>query len=150
MQSDDRNYRSLVSLTTVFVLVLLFVCGCENKVEEMSEYPYYIETLTKRWEVARDSFATNEPNLSFPRVLIRDLEGAIDAMDRTYQGPNREQAISELRSMYQVLRTEFNSQLTMESVETKLLPGHEADEVKASIEKAYARYHQDFLPLVEQ
>jgi hypothetical protein len=142
--------RGSATVHLVWLGLLLSLCaGCEDKIEEMSEYPYYVETLTRRWEVARESFASDDPDLNLPRVLLRDLEGTIDAMERGYNGPNREEAIADLKSIYTDLRTEFLSQVELQREHIVLRPGHEASEVGASIEKAYRRY-QDFLPLVEQ
>ena len=116
------------------------LAGCRSKAHQMSRYPYFIEMLDRRWGIARDSFRTANPTVGYVAVLLKDLTGAIEAMQATYHGPNKEQGIAQLQEITRQFREDLSTQVEMRYGSVVLLPGVKAEEVGKTIEKAYQAY----------
>ena len=130
-------------------LVLASLCGCRDKAKQMSRYPYYLTTLDERWEVARESFRSAEPNVGLSVVLLKDIEGAIVTMKKGYNAPNRDAAIAKIEALWRDLRAEFNRHIDLASVNLRLRPGHTAKDVGAAIDEFYPQYRA-FAEMVKQ
>ncbi|OPX23647.1 MAG: hypothetical protein B1H04_03480 [Planctomycetales bacterium 4484_123] len=126
--------------TIMVVLLLAGLCGCKGKAKEMSDYPYYLSVLEERWETAVQDARSGRPNVGISIVLLKDMEGAILTMKRSYKGPNREAAIAKLEQLARELRAEFNKEINLATVDLKLRPGYTEKDVGATIEKFYPRY----------
>ena len=81
----------------VACLVLASPPGCKDRGKRMRQYPYFINTLDRRWKIVRESFQSSEPNIGFAPVLLKDLTGALEAMDDNYKAGNRDEAIRWLK-----------------------------------------------------
>ena len=68
-------------------LLLAGLAGCKGKADRMSEHPYFLETLDRRWKIVRKSFQSNKPEISYSPILLKDLSGALESMKRTYAKP---------------------------------------------------------------
>jgi len=140
---------SRICLAGIAVAALgVTLIGCENEAETMSRYPYFIKLLNERWGIIRESFASDSPNLNFAPVLLKDVSGTLGAMQRTYTGPNRDEAVKKLTELNKQLHTELSAQLVMRGGPVTLQPGATVEGVKASIDKAWKTY-TEFQKLVE-
>ena len=75
-------------------LLLAGLPGCEDKAGEISEHPYFLRMLDNRWEIIRKSFKSDKPEIGYSPIILKDLSGAVEAMERTYTKPNRDEAIA--------------------------------------------------------
>ncbi|MHC4716477.1 MAG: hypothetical protein ACYS5V_05865 [Planctomycetota bacterium] len=129
-------------------LPVLVLAGCKSKAETMSRYPYFVKKLNSRWEFIRKSFASESPDVGFCSILLRDMQGVVGAMERSYNGPNRDAGIAGLKAVYQTLYAELHAQVDMTTPNPRLRRGASIEGVGKSIEKAYTGY-QEFLQLVK-
>lgn len=133
--------RNCLAVMTIAVLCAIPV-GCSKEADTMSRYPFFIETLNERWVIIRASFASDQPNISLPAVLLTDLAGTVEAMEGTYSGPNRDAAIAKLKEVYAELYTDLDAQLVLGRGNVTLKPGATVKGVGESIEKGYKGYTQ--------
>ncbi|KKL89778.1 hypothetical protein LCGC14_1911300 [marine sediment metagenome] len=131
-----------VRLFTIAALLAVAAApGCKDEAKAMSRYPYYITTLDRRWEVARESFRSAKGgNVGLSIVLLKDVKGVILTMKSGYDEPNRDAAIASLEKLARSLRAELAKQIHLNTVDLKLRPGHTAEDVGKTIEKAYLEY----------
>ena len=123
--------------------------GCKDEAKEMSKYPYFIETLDRRWGIARKALQSEPPGLNICFVLVQDLEGFVGSMEYSYQAPNRDEAIARLKAITQAFKADMDKTVDMRSEQVKLLPGVSAKAVGDAIEKAYQEYLK-FKPMVAE
>ena len=128
-------------------LLLAALPGCKGKAEKMSEHPYFLKMLDKRWGIVRKSFQSDNPNISYAPVLLKDLSGAVDAMKRTYTEPNRDQAIAKLKELHRKFKAELRSKLEMRA-DVRLKPGATVAQVGEIMERGYQEY-LEFKKLLE-
>jgi hypothetical protein len=124
------------------------LAGCSDEADKMSRYPYFIEMLNDRWEIIRKSFASPQPNIDYAPVLLKDLSGALESMEKTYSGPNRDAAVAKLKEVYSQLYTELHAQLLMRGGPVTLKPGATVKGVGESLDKGYRKY-TEFQALVK-
>ncbi len=140
-----------VCLTVLIVCSpVLMLAGCEDKAKTLSEYPYFVETLNRRWVVIHKAFASETPKagVGFCPILLRDMKGTYEAMDRTYNGPNRDAGLEKLLEVYKTAYTELHAQVVMMGGTPSLKPGATVEGVRKSIDKAYVGY-QEFQQMVK-
>ncbi len=140
-----------VCLTVLIVCSpVLMLAGCENKAKTMSRYPYFVELLNGRWVVIRKAFASETPKagVGFCPILLKDMKGTCLAMERSYNGPNREAGIEKISKVYKTLYTELHAQVSMLGGTPSLKPGATVEGVRKSIDKAYVGY-QEFQQMVK-
>ena len=130
-------------------LLVAALPGCKGKAEKMSEYSYFLKMLNNRWEIARKSFQSDKPKIGYAPVLLKDLSGAVDAMERTYTEPNSDQAIAKLKELNRKFKADMNAMVSTRSGKAELMPGATVKGVGEAIEKAYQEY-QEFRKLVEE
>ena len=136
----NLRHMNLRHNTVALMLALAALPGCKSKVKRMSDYPYYLAVLDERWETALQDARSGKPNVGISIVLLKDLQGAILTMKRSYKGPNRDAAIAKLEQLARDLRAEFNKEINLASVNLELRPGYTEKDVGATIEKFYPRY----------
>ena len=140
-----------VCLTVLIVCSpVLMLAGCEDKAKTLSEYPYFVEKLNGRWVVIRKAFASETPKagVGFCSILLRDIKGTRQAMERSYNGPNRKAGVEKISAVYKTLYTELHSQVSMLGGPPTLKRGATVEGVRKSIEKAYVGY-QEFQQMVK-
>jgi len=93
--------------------VLAGPAGCKNKAAEMSRYPYFLTTLNERWEIARASLGSDKPDISYVVVLLKDLDGAAEALEWSYHGSNRDQAIAKLKDVAAKFRQDLSDKVDL-------------------------------------
>jgi len=129
-------------------LLLVGLPGCKDKAKKMSQYPYSLEKLDKRWGIARKSFQSDKPEIIFGRVLLKDLDDVLEAMQRTYKASNSDEVIAKLKELHRKFRADMRAMLDTSSIPIKLMPGVKVGDVGEAIDKAYAEY-QEFVKLVK-
>ena len=127
--------------------VLAGPAGCKNKAAEMSRYPYFLTTLNERWEIARASLGSDKPDISYVVVLLKDMDGAAEALEWSYHGSNRDQAIAKLKDVAAKFRDDLSDKVDLRTPEVRLLPGATAKDVAGAVERAHQDYLQ-FQPMV--
>ena len=145
-----RHFRA-ASPTGLSVLlwaaVLAGLAGCEDRADKVSEYPYFLNVINKRWEIARTSLKSDKPDINYVVVLLRDIQGVCESMDWSYQGANRDEAIARIRDITKKFSDDLHTKVDMRFEQAKLLPGVTVQDVAESVEKAYQEYQQ-FKPMV--
>jgi hypothetical protein len=121
-------------------LLLAGLAGCKGKTKKLSEHPYFLDMLNKRWGVVRGSFQSENPDIGFCPVLLKDLSGAAEAMSRTYHGPNRDQAIAKLKELTGRFRADLDTKVIMRGGTVTLVEGATVKGVGEAIERAYQEY----------
>ncbi len=138
--------RSLRAARTTGLGILLAsgalagLAGCQVRADKVSEYPYFLRVIDKRWEISRASLKSETPDINFVVILLRDLQGVCDSMDWSYQGANREEALAKVRDVRKKFSDDLHTQVDMRFEQAKLLPGVTVAEVAQSVEKAYQQY----------
>jgi hypothetical protein len=122
------------------VLLAMVLVGCEDQADKMSKYPYFLKTLQDRWPVARGSLASDKPNISFVGVLLKDMDGAVAAMDWNYNRPNRDEAIAKLKKVAADFRKDLEDKVDMTGPSIVLKPGATPKDVADATERAYTKY----------
>ena len=128
---------------------LVGLAGCKDKAEEMSEYPYFLKMLNGRWEYARASFKTDKPRIGFVVVLLKDIDGAVEALEWDYQGANKKEATAKLKDVAKKFREDLADKVDMRGTTVVLLPGVTAEQVAQAIERAHKHY-LEFQPMVAE
>ena len=54
-------------------LILPGLVGCGGRAKKMSQHPFFIETLDRRWNVVREKFQSENPDVGFVVILLKDL-----------------------------------------------------------------------------
>lgn len=139
--SDCMTSRIRLAAMSVALLCPV-LAGCSDEADRMSRYPYFIETLNGRWEIIRKSFASPQPDIGYAPVLLKDLSGALEIMEKTYSGSNRDAAVVKLREVYSQLYAELHAQLLMRGGTVTLKPGATVKGVGESLDKGYQKYTQ--------
>lgn len=146
--SDSTKTRLCLAAALAALAAGVTLAGCSDEADAISSYPYFIETLNERWAIVRESFASDTPNLNFAPVLLKDVAGTLGAMERTYSGPNRDEAVKRLTELNTQLQADLRGELLIRGGPVALRPGATVADVKATLEKAYKSY-TEFLQLVE-
>ena len=121
--------------------------GCRDEVKDMSRYPYFLETLDGRWPVVLASFQSAEPNLDFVPVILKDMEGAAEAMDWSYNEANREEALAKLKSVAKNFRADLSDKLDIRFEKAKLIGDATVKDVAGAVERCHKEY-LEFKPMV--
>ena len=120
----------------------LSVVGCGGRGKRMSEYPYFIETLDRRWEVAREAFQRGDEGVAFAPVLLKDLSGTASAMDKSYHADNRDEVIATFNAMVKEMREALVAKLDWRSGQVTLRAGATAEDIAEIVDKYYQEYLQ--------
>ena len=123
-------------------LLLVALAGCKAKAKKMSEYPYSVEKLDKRWGVVRKSFQSDKPQLIFGGVLTKDLEDVVDAMERTYNEANRDEVMAKLKELTRKFKADMLALVDARTPSPKLMPDATLEDVGEAIERAYQEYQE--------
>ena len=129
-------------------LLLAGLAGCKGKADTISEHPYFLKVLDKRWDIIRKSFQSDKPEISYAHVILKDLSGAVYAMKRTYTKPNRDQAIAKLEAFRKKFKAELLAKVDLRYATTRLQPGATVAEVGEVMERGYQEY-LEFKKLLE-
>ena len=135
-------------ITLVPLVLLAGLAGCSDPKKTMSKYEYALDKIEKRWVAVRKNFAEEDPpNIFLGTVLKKDFQDLVIAMDRTYDGSNRDEVMSKLRALSKKFGEDIDSMVDTRFGETKLMPGAKNEDVVEAVEKAYAEY-QELVKLV--
>jgi len=121
-------------------VILSALAGCKSKAKEMSTYPYFIKMMDSRWDFARNSLGSAEPDVSFCPVLLKDLDGIVEAVEATYHRSNKQQLIDKVKDIARSFRADLDPQVDMRYGHVTLKPGATAEDVSKSVETAYQKY----------
>ena len=122
--------------------------GCGGRAKRMSEYPYFVKTLNRRWGVVLGSFRSDKPNISYVVILLKDLAGAQEAMESSYHESNRATAIAKLDEVVEKFEADLRTKVDMRFGDVRLLPGATVEDVGVIVEAGYKDY-LGFKALVE-
>jgi hypothetical protein len=129
--------RCIVALAAGGLLVL---CGCKDKVEEISSCDYLLGRQHGNWRAARETIATDSPDLERVRTAGILLRRVHDRIDTDYSGPDKEQVKAKVEQLAELFDGEIASRLNMRSPRAALAPGATIQDLRAGFEKVDKEY----------